>query len=61
MRNDEEQITIARKFAAMSYNDMYQMLIQAIIGKDERLKKDAWELLMNNNGHKNFIWMRARS
>ncbi|OHA34625.1 MAG: hypothetical protein A3A22_02100 [Candidatus Taylorbacteria bacterium RIFCSPLOWO2_01_FULL_45_34b] len=56
----EKEVAAARKYSAMSYKDMYNMLIQAIIGKDEKLRQSAWELLMNNNGHKNFVWMRAQ-
>jgi len=60
MKSDPEQIPIARKFASMSYNDLYQMIVQSIIGEDEKLRQNAWKLLMDNNGHKNFIWMRAQ-
>lgn len=49
-----------RKFAAMSYDDMYQMIIQALIGERDDLRKQAWDLLMSNDGHKDFIWMRAQ-
>src|SRR3989338_10860081 len=51
---DEKHISDMRKFASMSYNDMYKMLIQAIIGDKEDLRKKAWALLNDNNAHKNF-------
>lgn len=57
---DEKHISDMRKFAGMSYNDMYKMLIQAIIGDKEDLRKKAWSLLTDNNVHKNFIWMRVQ-
>jgi|GEM_PF-1004049 len=61
VRDDgEHELPALRKFAAMSYDDIYKMIIQMIISDDEKLKKKAWELLMNNNGHSNFIWMRAQ-
>jgi hypothetical protein len=61
IRNDgEEKLPNVRKFASMSYDDMYEMIKRAIISDKEDLKKQAWELLMNNKGHKNFIWMRAQ-
>jgi len=49
-----------RKFAAMTYNDMYKMITKAIISDNEDWKKKAWELLMNNNGHPDFVWMRVQ-
>ena len=60
MKADESQIDAARQFASMSYDDLYKMIVHAIIGKDERLRKQAWELLMDNNGHSQFVWMRAQ-
>lgn len=57
---DEKEVEGARKFAAMSYNDMYKMIIQAIIGKSDDLRQKAWDLLNDNNAHSNFIWMRAQ-
>src|SRR5258708_6704451 len=38
---DEKNLLSIRKFASMSYNDMYQMMIRAIIGDDEDLRKKA--------------------
>ena len=61
IRDDgEEEIEGVRKFSAMTYNDMYKMIQKAIIGEDKELSKKAWELLMNNKGHSDFIWMRVQ-
>ena len=61
LRNSKEgEIKSFRKFAAMSYDDIYKMLIQAIIGDNEDLRNKAWGLLKDNSVHKNFIWMRAQ-
>ena len=56
----EKEMEGVRKFSAMSYNDMYRMITKAIISDDEDLKKKAWSLLMNNNGHSDFVWMRVQ-
>ncbi len=56
----EKELEGVRKFAAMTYDDMYKMIQKAIIGDDKDLSKKAWELLMNKNGHSDFVWMRAQ-
>jgi hypothetical protein len=61
IRDDgEKEASALRKFASMSYDDLHQMIIQAIIGEDEDLRKKAWELLNDNHGHSTFVWMRAQ-
>ncbi len=62
IRNDgEEELANIRKFAGMSYNDMYKMITKAIISDDEKLKKSAWDLLWGpGEKHSNFIWMRVQ-
>lgn len=60
IEDGEEKVPSLRKFAAMSYNDMYRMIVQAIIGEDDKLRKQAWSLLNDNNVHKNFVWMRVQ-
>lgn len=47
-----------RKIAAMGEKDIYNMLIQAVIGKNEDLKQQAWALLTDNNAAPMFVWMR---
>lgn len=56
----EEQLKVVRKFSAMSYKDVYDMLVQMIISDNEEAKQKAWELLTSNDVHSNFIWMRAQ-
>ena len=60
IEDGEEKVPSLRKFAAMSYDDMYRMIVQAIIGEDDKLRKQAWSLLNDNNAHKNFVWMRVQ-
>lgn len=60
IRSGEEQIETIRKYSAMSYNDVYKMITQAIISDNEELKKKAWGLLMDDHVHSNFIWMRVQ-
>ena len=59
--NGEKDDTELRKFSALSYKDMYDMITKAIIGEDEDLKKKAWDLLWDD-GEKNsdLIWMRVQ-
>lgn len=56
----EDQLNVVRKFSAMSYKDVYDMLVQMIISDNKEAKEKAWELLTSNNVHSNFIWMRAQ-
>lgn len=61
IRDDgNEEVETIRKFSAMSYNDMYEIIKKAIIGDNEELRAKAWGLLMDNNVHKNFVWMRVQ-
>ncbi|HRH23351.1 MAG TPA: hypothetical protein PK295_01845 [Candidatus Magasanikbacteria bacterium] len=58
--SDEKGVAAIRKYAGMEYKEIYDMLIQMIISDNETARKQAWELLSNNNGHSMFIWMRAQ-
>lgn len=50
-----------RKFAALSYKDMYDMITKAIISDDEDLKAKAWDLLWGDGEkHSDIIWMRVQ-
>lgn len=50
-----------RKFHAMSYNDTYKMIQQALISDNEDLKKKAWDLLWGpGEKNSNIIWMRVQ-
>lgn len=57
---DEKGHEAARMFAAMDYNAMYSMIKRAIVGDNQDLAKQAWALLLDNNGHKDFLWMRVQ-
>ena len=50
-----------RHFAALSYNDMYEMIKKALIGEDKKLHDQAWDLLFGK-GERNsdLIWMRMQ-
>ena len=56
----EKELSSVRKFAAMSFQDMYDMIVQAIIGDDKKLREQAWGLLNDNSSHKDFVWMRVK-
>lgn len=56
----EKEVETIRKYSAMSYNDIYDMLKKAIISDNKDLVKNAWELLNDNNAHRNFVWMRVQ-
>lgn len=56
----EKEIELLRKFAALSFDDLYKIFIKAIIGDDEKLRKEAWDLLMTKNGHPDLLWMRLK-
>lgn len=57
---EDKEEPIIRKTAAMGYKETYDMLIQAIIGDREDLRKQAWELLTTNGGRGDLIWMRVQ-
>lgn len=59
-QDGEAELKALRNFAAMSYDDVYKMLVQAIIGDNEENRKKAWDLLRSNDVHSNIIWMRAQ-
>ena len=55
---DENEL---RKFAALSYKDMYDMITKAIISDDEDLKAKAWDLLWGEGEkHSDIVWMRVQ-
>jgi hypothetical protein len=56
----EEKEGILRKTASAGYQETYDMITQALIGKDPDLSKKAWDLLNTNDGHPNLIWMRVQ-
>jgi len=53
--------TELRKFAALTYDDMYKIITKSIIGDDEDIKKKAWDLLWDDSEkHSDIIWMRVQ-
>lgn len=57
----EKDDTELRKYGALSYKDLYDMITKAIIGDDEDLKKKAWDLLWGEGEkHSDIIWMRVQ-
>lgn len=62
IQNDgEKEVEAVRKFASMSYDDMYEMLKKAIAGDNKKLHDQAWDLLFGKGEkHSNFIWMRMQ-
>lgn len=59
IRAGEYDVEVARKYSTMSFDDVYKMIIQAMASDDEKIRKQGWELLMNND-RSDFIWMRAQ-
>lgn len=58
--SDEEREQM-RKFHAMSYDEVYKMITQAIISDNEDLRKKAWDLLWGpGEKNSNIIWMRVQ-
>lgn len=54
------EIEAMRKFAAMSYKDMYDMIKQGLLSKDKKLHDSAWDLLFGEGErHSNLVWMRV--
>lgn len=56
----EEEIAMMRKFAAMSYKDLYGMIKQGLMSDDKKLRDSAWDLLFGEGErHSNLVWMRV--
>ena len=61
IRDDgQENEALIRKTASTSYQEMYDMLIKALISDRKDLQEKAWDLLTRNDVYSNFIWMRAQ-
>lgn len=56
----EEEVTGARKFAAMDFDDMYNMIVQAIISDRNDLRQQAFELINRNDVNPMFVWIRIK-
>jgi hypothetical protein len=55
-----ENEALVRRTAGTSYQEMYDLLIKALISDRKDLQEKAWDLLTRNDVHPNFIWMRAQ-
>lgn len=60
MSGEKEEADL-RKFTALTYDELYKMITQAIISDDEDLKSKAWDLLWGpGEKHSDIIWMRVQ-
>ena len=55
----ESGLSSARAFATMGYKEMYEFIQQCIMSNKPDLQKQAWDLVNGNDGHEQFVWMRA--
>ncbi len=55
----EDGLSSARTFATMDYKEWYALIKQCIMSDKPDLQKRAWDLVNSNDGHSQFIWMRA--
>lgn len=56
----EQEVEAVRKYAAMSFDDMYGMIKKGMLSEDKDLKQQAWDLLFGDNVKGDFIWMRTK-
>ncbi len=56
----EEKLIVARRYAAMSFQDKYDMVVQMLISDREDLRNIAHELISRNDIDPDFIWIRAK-
>lgn len=56
----EQEMEAVRKYAAMSFDDMYGMIKKGMLSEDKDLKQRAWDLLFGDNVKGDFIWMRMK-
>ncbi len=56
----EEKAESARKYAAMTFQDKYDMVVKMLISDDEKLSNMAREFINRNDIDKDFIWIRAK-
>ncbi len=59
-RRGEEELMAARRYASMTFQDKYKMVVQALTGEREDLRQKTWELLNRNDVDPDFIWIRAK-
>jgi len=56
----EEKLVAARRYAAMSFQDKYDMVVQMLISDDEKIHKMGRELINRNDIDPDFIWIRVK-
>lgn len=56
----EKEIKAMRHFAAMSFDDLYEMIRKAIISDNKKLHDQAWNLLFGKGAKGDFVWMRVK-
>lgn len=55
----EENAAYLRKFAGMSYKQLYDLIKQGLISDNKELHDSAWDLLFGEGDrHQNLVWMR---
>ena len=55
----EEEVAMMRKFSAMSYKDLYDLIKKGLISENKELHDSAWNLLFGEGErHMNLVWMR---
>lgn len=59
-RGGEEELMAAKRYASMTFQDKYKMVVQALTGEREDLRQKTWELLNRNDVDPDFIWIRAK-
>jgi len=56
---DKDDAAYLRKFSAMSYKQLYDLIKQGLISDNKELHDSAWNLLFGKGErHQNLIWMR---
>lgn len=58
-KGGESGLSSVRMFASMDYKDMYKFIKDCLTSDRPDLQKKAWDLLNNNDVHRQFVWMRA--
>lgn len=56
----EEKAESARKYAAMTFQDKYDMVVKMLISDDEKISKMGREFINRNDIDRDFIWIRVK-
>jgi hypothetical protein len=60
VEDGEEKAESARKYAAMTFQDKYDMVVQMLISDDEKTRRLGFEFINRNDIDRDFIWIRAK-